>query len=41
MVHIEERREPIPENVEVYAEQYQIYNKLVIESTGKILDAIS
>jgi len=41
MVHIEERREPIPENVEVYNEQYQVYNKLVIESTGKILDAIS
>jgi len=41
MVHIEERREPIPENVEVYKKQYEIYNKLVIESTGKILDALS
>ena len=41
MVHIEERREPIPENVEVYKKQYEVYNKLVIEATGKILDAIS
>ncbi|MFW9788377.1 MAG: FGGY-family carbohydrate kinase [Candidatus Thorarchaeota archaeon] len=41
MVHIEERREPIPENVEVYQKQYEIYNKLVIEYSGRILDAIS
>lgn len=41
MVHIEERREPIPENVEVYKKQYEIFNKLVIESTGRVLDAIS
>ncbi|MBY8996148.1 MAG: hypothetical protein KGD60_00355 [Candidatus Thorarchaeota archaeon] len=41
MVHIEERREPIPENVEVYEKQYKIYNKLLNAETGKILDAIS
>jgi xylulokinase len=41
MVHIEERREPIPENVEVYKKQYEIYNKLLTAETGKILDAIS
>lgn len=41
MIHIEERREPISENVEVYKKQYEVYNKLVIEATGKILDAIS
>ena len=41
MVHIEERREPIPENVEVYKKQYEVYNKLVIAETGNILDAIS
>ena len=41
MVHIEERRDPIPENAEVYAKQYEVYNKLVIAETGKILDAIS
>jgi xylulokinase len=41
MVHIEERREPIPENVEVYEKQYLIYNKLVSQETGNILNAIS
>jgi xylulokinase len=41
MVHIEERREPIPENVEVYKKQYEIFNKLLSSETGNILDAIS
>ena len=41
MVHIEERREPIPENVAVYKKQYKVYNKLVSQETGNILDAIS
>lgn len=41
MVHMEERREPIPENVEVYKKQYQIFNKLLSSETGNILNAIS
>ena len=41
MVHTEERREPIHENVEVYKKQYQIFNKLLTAETGNILDAIS
>ncbi len=41
MVHIEERREPIPENAEVYKKQYEIFNKLLSSETGNILDAIS
>lgn len=41
MVHTKERREPIPENVEVYKKQYEIFNKLLNAETGNILDAIS
>ena len=41
MFHIEERREPIPENVEVYKKQYQIYNQLMLKEMGNILEAIS
>jgi xylulokinase len=41
MFHIEERREPIPENVEVYKKQYPIFNKLLTSEMGNILDAIS
>ena len=41
MFHIEERREPIPENVEVYRKQYQVYNKLMLSEIGNILEATS
>jgi xylulokinase len=41
MFHIEERREPIPENVEIYKKQYPIFNKLITSEMGNILDAIS
>ena len=41
MFHIEERREPIPENVEVYKKQYPVFNKLITAEMGNILDAIS
>ncbi|MCK5266400.1 MAG: xylulokinase, partial [Candidatus Thorarchaeota archaeon] len=41
MFHIEERREPIPENVEVYKKQYQIYNQLMLSEIGNILEATS
>ncbi|GAH05212.1 unnamed protein product, partial [marine sediment metagenome] len=32
---------PIPENVEVYKKQYQIYNQLMLSEMGNILEAIS
>ena len=41
MFHVEERREPIPENAEVYRKQYEIFNKLVNSELGNILEAIS
>ncbi|MFW9794073.1 MAG: FGGY-family carbohydrate kinase [Candidatus Thorarchaeota archaeon] len=41
MFHVEERREPIPENVTVYKELYPIFNKLVIAEMGNILDSLS
>ena len=41
MFHIEERREPIPENVEVYKKQSSIFNKLLNSEIGNILEAIS
>ncbi|TFG29935.1 hypothetical protein EU527_15120 [Candidatus Thorarchaeota archaeon] len=41
MFHIEERREPIPENVQVYRKQYQIFNKLLNSEMGNILEATS
>ena len=41
MVHIEERREPIPENVDVYKKQYPIFNKILNSEMGNILEAIS
>ena len=41
MFHIGERREPIPENVEVYKKQYQIYNQLMLSEMGNILEATS
>ncbi|MFW9975506.1 MAG: FGGY-family carbohydrate kinase [Candidatus Thorarchaeota archaeon] len=41
MFHVEERREPIPENIDVYQKQVQVFNKLLIAEMGKILEAIS
>ncbi len=41
MFHVEERREPIPENVEVYKKQYPIFNKILNAEMGNILEAIS
>ena len=41
MFHVEERRAPIPENVEIYKKQYEIFNKLLTEQMGNILEAIS
>ncbi|TFG14805.1 hypothetical protein EU537_02365 [Candidatus Thorarchaeota archaeon] len=41
MYHIEERREPIPENVEVYQQQYTVFNKLLIAEMAAILEATS
>jgi xylulokinase len=41
MFHVEERREPIPENVEVYQKLYPIFNKMVIAEIGNILESIS
>jgi xylulokinase len=41
MFHIEERREPIPENVEVYKTQYSVFNKIMNAEMGKLLEATS
>jgi len=41
MFHVEERREPIPENVEVYQDLYPVFNKMVIAEMGNILEATS
>lgn len=41
MFHVEERREPIPENVAVYKKLYSVYNQLMNAEMGNILEAIS
>jgi len=41
MFHVEERRVPIPENVDIYKKQYEIYNKLLTAEMGNILEATS
>ena len=41
MFHIEERREPIPENVEVYKKQYSVFNGIMNAEMGKLLEATS
>ncbi|MHA2230286.1 MAG: FGGY-family carbohydrate kinase, partial [Candidatus Thorarchaeota archaeon] len=41
MFRIEERREPIPENVETYEKQYEIFNKLMIAELGELLELTS
>ncbi|MFW9807771.1 MAG: FGGY-family carbohydrate kinase [Candidatus Thorarchaeota archaeon] len=41
MFHVEERRVPIPENVEVYKDLYSVFNKLLNAEMGNILEATS
>ena len=41
MFHVEERRVPIPENVAIYEKQYEIFNKLLTNEMGNILEATS
>ncbi len=41
MYHVEERREPIPENATIYRKQYKIFDKLLNSEMGNILEAIT
>jgi xylulokinase len=41
MYHAEERREPIPENSEIYRKQYEIFDKLLNSELGNILEALT
>ncbi|MGY5852428.1 MAG: FGGY family carbohydrate kinase [Candidatus Thorarchaeota archaeon] len=41
MFHVEERREPIPENVEIYQKQYMIWNKMMIAEMADLLELTS
>ncbi|MGY5875215.1 MAG: FGGY family carbohydrate kinase [Candidatus Thorarchaeota archaeon] len=41
MFHVEERREPIPENVKVYQKQYTIWNKMMIAEMAELLELTS
>jgi len=41
MYHVEERREPIPENAAIYRKQYKIFDKLLNSELGNILEAIT
>ncbi|MFW9926531.1 MAG: FGGY-family carbohydrate kinase [Candidatus Thorarchaeota archaeon] len=41
MFHVEERRVPIPENVEIYKNLYSVFNKLLNAEMGNILEATS
>jgi len=41
MFRVEERREPIPENVAVYKELYPLFNKMLIAEMANILEATS
>lgn len=41
MFRIEERREPIPENVATYEKQYEIFNKLMIAELRELLELTS
>jgi xylulokinase len=41
MYHVEERREPIPENSTIYRKQYKIFDKLLNSELGNILEAIT
>ncbi|MHA2003347.1 MAG: FGGY-family carbohydrate kinase [Candidatus Thorarchaeota archaeon] len=37
MYHVEENREPIPENVKVYAERFEVFNKLILAELSTLL----
>jgi xylulokinase len=41
MYHVEERREPIPENTAIYRKQYKIFDKLLNSELGNILEALT
>jgi xylulokinase len=41
MYHVEERREPIPENAAIYRKQYKIFDKLLNSELGNILEALT
>ncbi len=41
MVHIVERREPIPEHHKVYEQQYTIYNQLLIQEMPSLIELTS
>ena len=41
MVHMEERRQPIPENVSLYEQQYGIFNKLMIAEMAELIQLTS
>ncbi|MHA1770275.1 MAG: FGGY-family carbohydrate kinase [Candidatus Thorarchaeota archaeon] len=41
MVHMEERRQPIPENVAIYEQQYGVFNKLMIAEMSDLISLTS
>jgi xylulokinase len=41
MYHVEERREPIPENSTIYEKQYKIFDKLLNSEMGNIFEALT
>ncbi len=41
MFRVEERREPIPENVAIYEKQYGIFNKLLVAELGELIELTS
>lgn len=41
MFHIDERREPIPEHVEVYLQRFTTFNKLMMAEMDEIMELIS
>ncbi|RLI51219.1 MAG: hypothetical protein DRO73_00755 [Candidatus Thorarchaeota archaeon] len=41
MFHVEERRQPIPENVAIYEQQYAVFNKLMLAEMSEIIELTS
>lgn len=41
MLHIEERREPIPDNVSIYEQRYGVFNKILMAEMSGLLEATS
>ncbi|MFW9966145.1 MAG: FGGY-family carbohydrate kinase, partial [Candidatus Thorarchaeota archaeon] len=37
MYHVEEKRQPIPENVKVYEERFEVFNKLILAELSTLL----